>query len=206
MTAPTYPSSKPTTWPARTQDRDTFNAAAAATFDHYDDLPEFYNSLATYINQAVAALVASNLPSLTGEGGKAVFVNDGGTAVQLAKTLTYDTATAAPATGFGDYTANTWATALTDTVVAPSDTVYICFATLKFRPTGANSQFRARITVDGTAVAPNHITGFPSSQENVAVFGTRLIAAGTYDIDVDAQTNTDIVLDNVNLMALGFRF
>lgn len=199
----------PSAWPSRTQDRDTFNQAAADAFDHYDLLPAFYTSLKSGINSATAALVASNLPTLTSQAGKAVFVNSAGTDVELTSILEYDQGTATSIGSIGDFGAVTYADAITGSLTLGWKGAVLMLGIARVVSTSTSQSFRLRLGFNGFANTTSVISGglSASGDEQVAVAAgiSTASTSGTYAFKLEAGCTANAEVSRATLIGIGLR-
>lgn len=200
MTFPTFPQPAPN----RAQTQDVFDTQAGLLFTFFLDLQNWWN---TDGDDLRAALIAGNLPSLSGHAGKGIFVNDTETGATLASVAQLDTATATPAAKVGDFVTNVYGDALSYSFVAPTDMLVIALATVRFSITGAATdlEYRAKVTDDGANFLPGIDVGTVAGRPNVPVLAAREVAEGTNTIAVETQCAADIEVDSAKLILLGIR-
>lgn len=103
MAYPTFPNLV-APWPSRLiQSRDTFDASVADLDRFFTELEAYLQAYGSEADQLRAALIAANLPSLTGFEGRKFRINNDGTGLQFIDAYIPGTPVQATAPGAGSY-------------------------------------------------------------------------------------------------------
>lgn len=209
MAFPTFPT-KPNPWPLRTQAQEVFNIAVARTFNFYDGLETWAAGFESEADTLAGALVAANLPSLTGQAGKLPFVNAAGDAVEMDTPIFFETATAVSLGKVGDV--GTYADAISDTIDLGTTKVHtiIQFGFVKFRATAAsNKSFIAQFSFDGSAQGISRTDGVVPVDGGISVVSTLAILrtglTGSRTAALEVQCDTNVVVDRANMTTIAMR-
>lgn len=218
MTAPTFPTT-PDPWPLRTQDRDTFNAAAASTFDFYDAMKVWGDAFGPWATGIASALVSANLPSLTGLGHKTLYVNHAGNGVEFDNPAKFAAATAISLGRIGDSDAVTFADGaattldLEDGLATTKVHTILLLGFYKFRLNAAttNRNFRVQLVFNGSVQAQSESTGRIDQVANESTHVTNwalvstTVGGSAIPIAAAAACDDDVHLDRAHVAALAIR-
>lgn len=196
-------------FPTRTMDEGEFITAASQTFEWFDgDLRAWADAFAAEVPGLQAALISGNLPSLSGQGGKSVFVNTAGTDVTLAPTFVREFSTSNSfTTGVGDYAGDVYAVVHSDTIVVSEPSVLLAFAQMDFSNSSSDDAFRARLTHNGgLTVLPGAtiLNGDVATRGHEVLIGVTAIGVGTHTIQAEVQSQSGARYDSTSLTLFAF--
>ena len=205
MAFPTFPT-PPDPWPVRTHDQETFDISVAATFNFYDGLETWAAGFEAEADTLAGALVAANLPSLTGQAGKLPFVNSTGTAVQMDKPSITESLTAVTLGKVGDYDTSSWANAVADTITLDAGKIYTVLMKgfYRFRATSSTDLlYGAKIVFDDSSQLLSETTGTLTGSGDNEQFSTwsllRVAGSGIVTVKLQARCDDNVELDRAHL-------
>lgn len=211
MAFPTFPT-QPDPWPVRTQDQETFDTAVAGTFNFYDELETWAAGFESEADTLAGALVAANLPSLTGQAGKVPFVNADGDAVEMDNPVIFETASASSLGKVGDTGTSTYADAISDTITLGASKVHTVFQVglMKFRATSSSSvAFIGRLSFNGVAQGISLLDGVVNDTGDIALVTTfsalRTTSTGSLASALEVQCDTNVEIDRAKIITIAMR-
>lgn len=211
MALSAYPTTP--TWPDRGQPQATFDANVSSTFTFFGEQKVWADDFAAEVPALQAALVAANLPPLSGQAGKIPFVNQAGTAVELDTPSFIETVAATNLGKVGDFDTTSWGNAVTDTITIDSGKIFTILM-LGFYRFRANSTtelaYGTQIEFNGSVQSLSQTTGtLDASVNNTEQFTTwslvRSSGSGSVTVNMQARCDTNVELDRAHLGLLAMR-